>query len=75
MKYKTLIGAVGSLDEELNELAAKGWVVHSFVSVSNAVVDIEGRQDEVPVLSYLMCIDDTPEPSSRPERRVLGRSG
>lgn len=74
MKYKTLSGVAGNVDDEVNALAEKGWVVHSFITVGMVTVETEEGPEDLPVLTYLMVMDDTPEPVTRSERRVLGRS-
>jgi len=72
MQYKTLTHVVGTEDDELNELAKAGWFVHSVTTIGMTEVKTEAGDAEVPVVLYLLHRDDTPEPSTRPERRTLG---
>lgn len=71
MKYKTIVGSIPDVDEEINELAEKGWAIHSFQCIGNLQIDDEY---ETPMLAYLMVMD-TPKyvEDERPPRRVIGR--
>lgn len=71
MRYKTVVGAVPDVDEEINELAQNGWQVHTFECIGSLQID---EDTETPMLAYLMFRDEPiEEKADRPPRRVIGR--
>jgi hypothetical protein len=71
MQYKTVVGAIPDVDEEINELSQHGWVVHTFQCIGMLSID---EESDTPMLAYLM-VKEVPDPVEveRPPRRVIGR--
>ena len=78
MRYRTVIGPADKIDEDVNALAAQGWIVQqAFVT---GAIDIEGPENtipmEMPIIAYLMFKAE-PEPAAetpeRPVRNFIGR--
>lgn len=78
MQYKTVVGPANTIDNDVNHLAAEGWLVHSFIVTG--VMDLETNDEQVvmemPILSYLMMRETpaTEQEGGRPVRKVLGRA-
>lgn len=78
MRYRTVIGPADRIDEDVNALAEKGWIVQqAFVT---GAIDIEtddpDRPMEIPIIAYLMYLSEpeqAPEVPDRPVRNFIGR--
>jgi hypothetical protein len=76
-QYKNIVGPADTIMQDVNHLAAEGWLVHSFQCCGATEAQEPETKElvEVPVLAYLMWKDEAPTvtETGRPIRKVLGR--